>query len=232
MSKAVNSAAIAVGVGLTYALAIRPWLLTWGASAEEAGAALPGDEIVPEPRTISTRAIAIMADPEDVWPWLAQMGQGRAGMYSYDWLENLLGCDIHNVDRVVPELQRIEVGDPVRLGPEGGKVDTTLEVAIAESNRALVLRAPGTPQEAFAAGMGFPSWAFVIEPVGPGNVRLIARWRCDFEPRLSGYLTWKHGVEPVHFVMERKMLKRIKQLAERLHEEPLTGRSRAVPAAR
>jgi hypothetical protein len=91
MSRAVNGAAIAVGVGVIYALAIRPWFLTWGASADEAGAALPGDEIVPEPLTTFTRAIAVTADPEDVWPWLAQMGQGRAGMYWYDWLERELG---------------------------------------------------------------------------------------------------------------------------------------------
>ena len=222
MNGARTAAAVSAGIGLVYALAIRPWFLAWGATAEEAGAALPGDEIVPTPRTACTRAIAIAADPEDVWPWLAQMGQGRGGMYSYDWLENLLGYDIHNVDRVVPELQRIEVGDPVRLGPEGAKVDTTLEVAIADRGRALVLRAPGSRSEAFAAGMGFPSWAFVIEPVGPRNVRLIARWRCDFEPTLSGHLMWKYGVEPVHFVMERRMLTVIKKLAERLSRERLS----------
>ena len=196
----------AIAVAATYALGIRRWFLTWGISGEEARAAWPGDGVVPQPRTTSTRAVDIAADPQDVWPWLAQLGQGRGGWYSYDWLESLFGYDIHNVARVVPELQSIEVGDPVRLGPEGAKVDMTMEVAIAEPNRALVLRGPGTRSEAFAAGMGFPSWAFVIEPAAPGTVRLVARWRCDFEPTLTGYLMWKYGVEPVHFVMERKML--------------------------
>lgn len=242
MSRALTAAAVSTSLGLAYALAIRPWFLTWGATAEEAGAALPGDEIVAEPRTTCTRAIAIGADPEDVWPWLAQMGQGRGGMYSYEWLENLLGYDIHNVDRVVPELQQIEVGDPVRLGPEGATVDTTLEVAIADPGRALVLRGPGSRSEAFAAGMGFPSWAFVIEPLGRANVRLIARWRCDFEPTLSGYLMWKYGVEPVHFLMERRMLKVIKKLAERLNRErmnhtapsnpPVAGTNRLAKSSR
>jgi hypothetical protein len=214
---ALKAGAAGIGFTLAYTLVLRRWFLAWGASAEELKAALPGDEIVPAPRTACTRAIAIAAEPEEVWPWLAQLGQGRGGWYSYDWLENLFGYDIHNVDRVVPELQRIEVGDRVRLGPEGAKADMTLEVAVADPNRALVLRAPGTPAEALSAGMGFPSWAFVIEPARPAGVRLIARWRCDFAPTLVGYLTWKYGVEPIHFVMERKMLKRIKTLAERLH---------------
>lgn len=157
--------------------------------------------------------------PEDVWPWLAQLGQGRGGWYSYDWLENLFGYDIHSVDRVVPELQRIEVGDPVRLGPEGAEPDMTLEVAVVDPNRALVLRAPGTAAEAVSTGMGFPSWTFVIEPARPASARLIVRWRCDFEPSLTGYLMWKYGVEPVHFMMERRMLKSIKKHAERLHKE-------------
>jgi hypothetical protein len=75
--------------------------------------------------------------------------------------------------------------------------------------------------------MGYPTWAFVIEPAGSGTSRLIVRWRCDFAPTLAGYLFWKYGIEPVHFVMERKMLKGISQRAERLHRERLT----AVPDA-
>jgi hypothetical protein len=71
--------------------------------------------------------------------------------------------------------------------------------------------------------MGYPTWAFVIEPVDSGTSRLIVRWRCDFAPTLQGYLGWKYGIEPVHFVMERKMLKGIKQRAERLHRERLTA---------
>lgn len=86
-----------------------------------------------------------------------------------------------------------------------------------------MLRGPGTPAEAFAAGMGFPSWAFVIRPAGPGRVRLIVRWRCEFEPTVRGFLAWKYGIEPVHFVMERKMLKNIKGRAEAAHGRGLSG---------
>lgn len=151
-----------------------------------------------------------------MWPWLAQLGQGRGGLYSYDLLENLFGADIHTVDRVRPELQEIRPGDHIGLSPANTKVDLFLEVAVADPNHALVLRGPGTPQEAFRSGMGHPSWAFVMRSTGRHHVRLIVRWRCDFEPTVRGYLTWKYGIEPVHFVMERKMLKGIKTRAEAL----------------
>jgi hypothetical protein len=87
-----------------------------GTTLEERSARLPGDDIVPDPRCTSTRAITIDAPAEDVWPWIAQMGQGRAGMYSYELLENLFGCDMHNADRIVPALQAIVVGDRIRDG--------------------------------------------------------------------------------------------------------------------
>jgi hypothetical protein len=209
----VLGAAIAA---LIYAVKIRPWFLTWGASQEEIAGTFPGDDIVPHPRCTSTRAISISADPEAVWPWLAQLGQGRGGLYSYEWLENLFGCDIHNVDRVVPELQAIHAGDRVRLVPEDFKIDLVFEVAIASPNEALVLKGVGTAEEALAEGFAYPSWAFVIECAERGRTKLIARWRSDFTPTPSGYFWWKYGIEPVHFLMERRMLKGIKLRAEGL----------------
>jgi hypothetical protein len=201
---------------IVYAGALRPWFLRWGATGAEVAAELPGDDIVRVPRCASTRAIAIEATPEDVWPWLAQMGQGRGGLYSYEWIENLVGCDIHNADEVIPALQDIGVGDLIRLVPKEAPTELAFEVARADVNRALVLKGRGTREEAFAEGFGYPSWTFAIERVDPRRVRLIARWRCDFEPTLSGYLWWKYGIEPIHFVMERRMLKGIKKRAERL----------------
>jgi hypothetical protein len=229
MNRVVKVAmAAGLAAGTSYPLLVRPWLLRWGATAAEFAEPLPGDDIVATPRTTSTRAITVEADPQDVWPWLAQMGQGRGGMYSYDFLENLFGYDIHTVDRIVPELQRITPGDRVRLGPENAKVDIFLEVALAEPNRVLVLRGPGTLGEALATGMGYPSWAFVLKPIAAHRVRLIVRWRCDFKPTVGGYLSWKYGIEPVHFVMERRMLKGIKRRAEALHEERLAT---TIPAS-
>ena len=80
---------------------------------------MPGDELVSRPMMGYTRAITIDAPPDDVWPWLVQIGQGRGGLYSFDGLENLVGCDIHSADRILPDFQRLEVGDLIRLGPPG-----------------------------------------------------------------------------------------------------------------
>lgn len=90
----------------------------WGAEAGELTRPLPGDELVPHPKLGYTRAITIEAAPDQVWPWLVQIGQGRGGFYSYDGLENLVGCDIHSVDRVLPEHQDLAVGDIVRSGQD------------------------------------------------------------------------------------------------------------------
>ena len=62
--------------------------------------------------------MTIHAPPSGIWPWLVQMGQGRGGFYTHEWIENLLGADIHNADRVVSAWQRLEVGDKIRLTPE------------------------------------------------------------------------------------------------------------------
>ena len=95
----------------------RQWFTSWGAEPEEIDASLPGDELMADPTMIVTRAITIDAPPEAVWPWLVQMGQGRGGFYSYDWLENLFGLDIHNADRLEPEWQALAVGDQLRAAP-------------------------------------------------------------------------------------------------------------------
>jgi hypothetical protein len=110
-------------------------------------------------------------------------------------------------------------------------VDLSFEVAVAEPYQALVLKAPGTPEEALAMGFAYPSWAFIIGRLGAGRVKLIARWRSDFAPTPSGYLWWKYGIEPVHFVMERKMLKGIKERAEILRLERLRSGGRIERAS-
>jgi hypothetical protein len=214
---------IAIGTAAVGGLmSLREWTRAWGATGAERRAALPGDDVVERPRMQSTRAIAIGADPEDVWPWLAQLGQGRGGLYSYERLENLFGCRIENLDVVIPELQDIRVGDEIRLVPPDYRADLSFEVSVAEPNRALVLRVKRTREDAFADGMAFASWAFVISPVAAGRVRLLARWRSDFEPAVVPFVTW-HVVEPVHFVMERRMLRGIRDRAERLARERSAG---------
>jgi hypothetical protein len=175
-----------------YLLAIRPWLLGWGATDVERRKPLLGDEQAPDGAQGATRAITIDAPIEDVWRWLAQIGQDRGGFYSYEWLENLAGCQLHNADRIHPEWQQRAVGEVVQLHPRAG-----LKVTLFEPNRALGLDGWGT---------------FVLEPIDARRTRLIAR---DHAPRgwsgRLGSLLW----EIPHSIMQRKMLLGIKERAER-----------------
>jgi hypothetical protein len=152
----------------------------------------------------ATRAITVLRPSDDVWPWLAQLGQRRGGFYSYDFLENLVGCDIHSADRVVSEWQQVEVGDEVRLAPTAG-----LKVAILEPGRALVLQGslPIARRPPFDS-----TWAFVLCEQPDGTTRLLSRER-------YGYRRWwaPFVVEPtqaISFVMSRKMLLGIRDRAE------------------
>jgi hypothetical protein len=186
------------------ALIGRTRLLRWGATDEEIAASQPGDDLIRDANVSATRAITIRRSPELVWPWIAQLGQGRGGFYSYDFLENLVGFDIHSADRVVPEWQQLEVGDEVRLAPAAG-----LKVAIVEPGRALVIQG-SLP---IARTPPFDStWAFVLCEQPDGTTRLLSRER-------YGYRRWwaPFVVEPtqaISFVMSRKMLLGIRDRAE------------------
>ncbi len=209
----VIAAVGAVGPWL-YVLKVRPWVLHWGATDAEVSASLPGDEVIPEPAWQSTRAIDIAAPVESVWPWLAQMGQDRGGLYSYDWLENIAGLDFHNADRIVPEWQEVKVGDFVRFAPN----QDTLIVIQVEPDQCLVWRLlqPGTDQPAGVSSGTVrvdATWAFVLRPVDAGHSRLIQRFRFGIQPRLLGVL-YVALMEIPHFVMERRMLLGIRQRAE------------------
>jgi len=207
MSRLVRAGILGGAALGLYAAVLRRRQLLWGAMPDEADGELPGDRLVSDADLISTRCIDIDADPREVWPWIAQMGQGRAGLYTYDALENLLGCDMHNADRIVPEWQGIEVGDTFRLHPEIG-----LTVAEVRPGEALVLLgavpAGGTKGQ---APYSF-SWAFVLRDGVAGGTRLIVRER-------YGYTRWwapllVEPVEAVSFVMTQKMLRGIRDRAE------------------
>jgi hypothetical protein len=202
-----RGAALASGLIGAYLAIGRPLMLHWGATCEELRAPLPGDELVPEPATQSTRALTIDAPVEAVWPWLAQIGQDRAGFYSYERLENLAGCDMHNADEIHPEWQSREPGELVYLHPRTG-----LPVARFEPNRVLALQGWG---------------AFVLEPHGPGCTRLIARGRVR---RSTASVSNALLMEVPHFLMERKMLLGIKERAERTHTAAQRRSAQAVPA--
>lgn len=197
------------GVAATAALypAARWWFMRWGADLEEIEATLPGDELVPHPTTATTRAITIDAPPEAIWPWLVQMGQDRGGLYSYDWLESMLGLHFHNADRIVPEWQHLEVGDRIRLAPPSAGPDAAFTVVAIHPPRWIVTTAGNPPIGA--------TWVFVLHPIDAHRTRLIVRMRASLGlPALAEWFGMR-VLEPVHFVMERKQLLRIKQRATR-----------------
>ncbi len=206
--------ALAAATAAAYALVVRPRLLRWGATVEEARRRLPGDDVIERPRYQVTHAVTVHAPAADVWRWLVQIGQGRGGFYSYDWLMNLFGAEMRSADRVVPELQQLAVGDTVRMVPEDYVVPLHLVVAEVEPERALVLRAPGDPAEAWKAGVPYGTWTFVLDPIDERTTRLLDRWRHDFDPTPANLVLNKYGLEPVHFVMDRKLLLTIKHRAE------------------
>jgi hypothetical protein len=201
----VRSLARASAAAAAVALARRRYL-RFGSTTDELAAVLPGDELVPDADITATRAITIDADAALVWPWIAQLGQGRGGFYSYDVLENLVGCDMRSADRIVPEWQWIAVGDEVRLHPE-----VALRIARLDPGTALVVRG-GIPMGRVAPPYDF-TWAFVLQPHGDRTTRLVVRERYAYTRWWSAVLV--EPVQLVSFVMSRRMLRGIKQRAER-----------------
>jgi hypothetical protein len=181
-----------------YPLFLRRRILDWGATREESAERLPGDELLEDADGVSTRAVTVDAPASAVWPWLAQMGPSpRGGAYTYDWIENLLGLDMHSADRILPEFQNPEVGDTLGYG----------------SNRMRLERVEPSRVLAWRSENGNWVWTFVLDERG-GATRLISRnrFRLPTLPARIGMLP----MEPASLVMERKMLRGIKQRAERV----------------
>jgi hypothetical protein len=206
MRRRAAAGAAVIGTAVAgYILLVRRWQLRWGATDEECDAILAGNDLIPNPDLTATRAITVHAPAEQVWPWVAQLGQGRGGFYSYDALENLVGCDIHSADQIVPEWQDITVGDQVNLHPEVG-----LDVAVVEPGRALVLRG-GVPMGTAPPPYDF-TWAFVLREQPDGTTRLLVRERYAYTQRWAPLLV--EPVAVVAFVMTQRMLRGIRDRAE------------------
>jgi hypothetical protein len=202
-------AAMAVGFFALVAAAIllRPWHMRWGSSSDELYMTLPGDELADEPLRYGIQhGVTVEAPASQVWPWLVQLGQTRAGFYSYDWLERLFGARIHNVDRIVPEWQQLAAGDSVFATQPGylGLFQSRLgwRVSRVDPGRALLLEKWG---------------AFVLVPIDASTTRLIVRTRGGGETAPMEFIFAPAGLllfELPHFIMERGMLLGIKELAE------------------
>ncbi len=185
--------------------AIRPLHLSWGATQEEVARAMPGD--LNGARW--TRGITVAATPEQIWPWLLQWGQGRGGWYSYDWLENLFGFEIHTANRILPEFQNPAIGDPMCMAANV----CPLNLFVLESGRWLGWQARDE--------QGKPGWCFIfgLFPVDATHTRLIVRESFDREwlPPAAAV-----GLEIPDVVMEQKALNTVKNRVEGLADSPLT----------
>ena len=189
--------AIAAGAVL-YRRLLRGAVLNWGATDREAHGRLPGDELLEQADGVATRAITIDAPASAVWPWIAQIGPSpRGGAYTYDWIENLLGLDMHSADRVLPDYQHPQVGETLGYGKNRMRFERV------EPCRVLATRSED----------GNWVWSFVLDE-HEGRTRLISRNR--FRLPSLGAKIGMAPMEPASLVMERKMLHGIKQRAERL----------------
>ncbi len=204
MMRKLIAALAAASLIYVYATRIRPWHLRWGATADDVNTPRPGDERVPDADVVSNHAITINAPAEAVWPWLVQIGQGRAGFYSYTWFENLFLSHMRNADRIIPEFQHLAPGDEVHTHPL-----VALRVAEVIPGRAIVLE---------------DDWGFFLDPVNDHTSRVLVRSRSLFKhPDLKlpplNFLYWRCLFEPLHFIMERGMLRGLKHRAERAYAE-------------
>lgn len=185
--------------------------LRWGTKGAEASDPLPGDEFVPHPKWSYTLGVDVDAPPEAVWPWIAQIGQRRGGFYTYQTLENMVGCKIRNTTEILTEYQQPEVGGEIYLHP----TTPPLRIEIVEPPHTLVLF--GSPAEVAAEeSWGVSTWQFVIQPGASGRSRLLTRGRSDYSPGWATRLAFgRFPIEPITYVMSRKMLLEVKRLAER-----------------
>lgn len=221
---AVGASAAAVAAYMGF---VRRWHLRWGATDDEIAREMPLDAEVPDPTYVTNRAITIRALPEEIWPWIVQMGElPRGGFYSYLAVERLLKMQVENADRILSEFQSVKVGDALdRAG--------TMLVKAVEPNKYLVLGPPAAPELAV-------TWAITLSPRANGYTRLVSRCRARL-PRGPKGLFWFSILDPGQFLMERKMLLGIKERAETTAarsrgkaappEESSTGRPRARSGA-
>ena len=204
---AAGASAAAVLSPAAYLLFFRQWCLTWGARDDEVAAKLPGDELLADAGLVSTRAITVDAPPEAIWPWLAQLGSGRGGAYTYDWIENLFGLNMHSASEILPEYQDIKPGDELPLGSGG----PAMRVEVLDPPRALAVRSSDQNW----------AWIFALLPEGD-STRLISRNRIATQALSpASRMFYLLFMEPGSLVMERKMLLGIKRRAE--HGEYATG---------
>ncbi len=193
--------AIIIVAFIAYRLFVLPWMNTWGATAQEISAALPGDELVPNPVSQTTQAVTIRATPEKIYPWLLQLGVDRGGMYSYDWLENLMGLNVRTIDYLDPKYQDAQPGDFWGFTPKESGDGPGVWVVKLDPNRAVI--------GCFGMRSVSPSpctgtWQLVLQAQSDSTTRLLLRARTDAASPMTGIM----GAifDPITFMMQRGML--------------------------
>jgi hypothetical protein len=205
-----------VAVAIVTLWGIRRWAMAWGTTSHELASSWAGDELSPDATDISTRAITIRASAATVWSWLIQIGQDRAGFYSYTWLENLFRCAMPSVERIVPEWQQRTLGDIVWLARRDRyDGEARQRVVRIDRGRVLSLASPAdwarlVRRQTSAGG----TWTFILVPVDLHTTRLVVRSRGPEAPTLLRRLFWSLVFDPAHFIMERRMMLRLRTLAE------------------
>jgi len=212
---ALATPAVGLAAGLAgYMTMLRPWADHFGATEADISRSMPGDDVIANPSSCSTRATIINAPVEAIWPWLVQMGQDRAGFYSYDWLERLVGSGIHNANRIVPEWQHLAVGDLMRTYRDMEDHEPLgWIVCHIEPLRSLVVRSRKSDW----------TWSILLESVDGRRTKFIARTRTDWGKHPLWMAPLDIVGEPAHFVMEVGVLRGVKRRAESMSASPALG---------
>jgi hypothetical protein len=211
--------AVIVAFSMLYWFPILRWMNRWGTTPSDLTRVMAGDGLLDRSTYSGTTAVVVDASPEQIWPWLVQIGYQRGGLYSYDWLDRLFGyLDRPSATSILPEFQHLAVGDriPVGRGP-------SWPVAVVEANRALVLDMRNLG--------GFDwVWQFGLYPVDQNRTRLVSRSRVCTKTVWARLATY--AIEPAGFVMTRRMLLGLKQRAETLQAAKMAAtRTNQRPAA-
>ena len=192
-------------LSVLYWFPIRRWFGRWGTTDKEVTRVMPGDAVIVNPTHSATHAVTVDAPPEDIWPWLLQMGYQRGGLYSIDWLDRLFGfLDRPSATHVLPEFQHLAVGDTIPLGPR-----ERLTVVVLDPCRTLVLS---------YNAHGFEwVWQFGLYAIDEKRTRLVTRGTERYKESLGAWV-FMRVMEPAAFIMTRQMLLGVKQRAEALRK--------------
>jgi hypothetical protein len=207
-----------LALAMAYAIPGRRWMNRWGTTPKELARPMPGDRLISDPTEMHMQTVTVEAPPEDIWPWLAQIGYQRGGLYSYDWLDRLFGfLDAPSATRILPQFQQLAVGDRIPWGRAG----TEMTVGVVDPPGALALT--------YEAGSFMWVWQFGLYPLDERRTRLVSRGT-ERVPRGPAWWLGMRIMEPAAFIMTRRMLLNVKQRAEALRA-PSDGRARDTSQA-